>query len=69
MRKNRAAWFLTHDVESTMKQLYLVVAGDDNNANSSHTTLLDGVNDFFARGIQHSHQTDKRTVRLQRIVN
>ena len=45
----------------------LVVASDDNDSNASHATLFDGVDDFFARWIQHSDQTNKCAVRLQQI--
>ncbi len=43
---------------------YLVVAGDDDDADAGAATLLDGVHDLLARRVQHADDADERAVRL-----
>jgi len=42
----------------------LVVSGDDDDADASAATLLDGVDDLLARRIQHPDHSDECAVRL-----
>jgi len=43
---------------------YLVVAGDDDDTDASFTAVLYRVNHLDTRRVQHSNDSDKRTVRL-----
>jgi hypothetical protein len=44
---------------------HLVVSGDDNDADTSTTAVLDGINDLLAGWIQHSYHSDERAVGLK----
>jgi len=43
----------------------LVVTSDDDDADASKTTVLDGINHLHTRRIQHANDTNKRAARLQ----
>jgi len=44
---------------------YLVVAGDDDDTDASFTAVLYRINHLDTRRVQHSNDSDKRTVRLR----
>ena len=44
---------------------YLVISSDDNDSDTSMATVLDRINHFFSRRVQHTHNTDKGHVCLK----
>ena len=48
---------------------YLVVTSDHNDTDSGKTAVLNGINNFFTWGVQHTNNTNKGHVCLQNYIN